>query len=76
MLDRDGSTTGFRFFAFSELSAEHPAAENALAEMSAWMKAGQLKQRESVTEGLDSAVDAFIGMLAGANFGKTMVRIS
>ena len=51
-------------------------AENALEILSAWIKSGQLKYRESVTDGLDSAVDAFIGMLGGRNFGKTMVRVS
>ena len=34
---------------------------------------GELKHRESVTHGLESCADAFIGMLKGANFGKTIV---
>ena len=38
-------------------------------------KTGKLKYRESTTDGLDSCVDAFIGMPRGENFGKTMVRI-
>ena len=76
VLGRDGNTDGFRFFAFSELSASHPAAEEALAEMSGWIKDGKLKYRESVTVGLDSAVEAFIGMLRGTNFGKTIVQVS
>jgi NADPH-dependent curcumin reductase len=76
VLGKDGSTEGFAFFGFTGLSARHPQAEQALQEMSGWIKAGRLKYRESITEGLSSAPDAFIGMLAGRNFGKTMVKIS
>mgnify|MGYP001227319279 CR=1 FL=1 len=76
VLGKDGSESGFAFFAFSQLSAQHPAAENALLEMSGWIKSGQLKYRESVSDGIESCVPAFIGMLGGANFGKAMVKIS
>tara|TARA_B100000676_G_scaffold296801_1_gene337580 strand:+ start:2028 stop:3086 length:1059 start_codon:yes stop_codon:yes gene_type:complete len=76
VLGKDGSESGFAFFAFSQLSAKHPDAENALREMSDWIKAGRLKYRESVTEGIESCVPSFIGMLGGANFGKTMVKVS
>ena len=76
VLGRDGHTDGFRFFAFSELAAVHPDAGDALAEMSGWIREGRLKYRESVTDGLDSSMDAFIGMLRGENFGKTMVRVA
>ena len=36
---------------------------------------GKLKCRARVTFGRDSCVDAFIGMLRGENFGKTMLQI-
>ena len=45
VLGKDGSESGFAFFAFSQLSAQHPDAENALREMSDWIKAGRLKYR-------------------------------
>ena len=35
----------------------------------------QLKFRESVADGLASAPDAFIGLLAGRNFGKQLVKL-
>ena len=76
VLGRDGNTEGYAFFVFSGLSAKHPEAEQALDTLSGWIKSGQLSYRESTTDGLDSAVDAFIGMLGGGNFGKTMVRVS
>jgi len=75
-LGKDGSTEGFRFFTFRELAARQSDAGDALRIMSSWIKEGKLKYRESVTQGLDSCVEAFIGMLRGENFGKTMVHIS
>ena len=75
-LGEEGATEGFRFFHFFELPARQPDAGEALRTMSGWIKEGKLKYRESVTQGLDSSVDAFIGMLRGENFGKTMVQIS
>ncbi len=75
-LGQEGSTEGFRFFNFMELAARQPEASESLQTMSSWIKEGKLKYRESITQGLDSCVMAFIGMLRGENFGKTMVRIS
>ena len=66
---------GFRFFSFAELAATHPDAENALATLSKGIKEGSLKYRESVSDGIESCVGAFIGMLQGGNFGKTIVRM-
>ena len=43
--------------------------------MSGWIAAGSLKYRESITDGIESSVGAFIGMLQGDNFGKTIVRL-
>lgn len=74
VLDKEGNQEGFRFFGFSELAAQHPDAEKALSEMSGWIKEGRLKYRESITNGIESCIPAFIGMLLGENFGKTMVR--
>ena len=76
VLGKEGSTEGFAFFAFTQLAARQPEAGEALRTLSGWIKDGKLNYRESVTHGLDSCVDAFIGMLRGENFGKTMVQIS
>jgi NADPH-dependent curcumin reductase CurA len=76
VLGKNGNTDGFTFFTFSELSAKHPDAQEALRTLSGWIGEGKLKYRESITEGIESAVDAFIGMLEGKNFGKTMVRVA
>src|ERR1700730_3982566 len=48
--------------------------EDFLRDMSQWVREGKVKHRECVTEGLDSAPAAFMGLLKGANFGKQLVR--
>ena len=37
---------------------------------------GRLKYRESVVEGIENAPQAFIGLLAGKNLGKQLVRLA
>ncbi|HEY2482603.1 MAG TPA: NADP-dependent oxidoreductase, partial [Caulobacteraceae bacterium] len=49
--------------------------EAALAELQGWVKSGQLKVREDVMDGLESLPQALIGLLAGDNVGKRMVRV-
>jgi len=44
--------------------------------VSGWLREGQLVARETVVEGLDSAVDAFRALLAGGNTGKMVVRLA
>jgi NADPH-dependent curcumin reductase CurA len=45
-------------------------------DMSQWLRTGQIKYREHVVDGLERAPNAFIGMLAGQNFGKLVVRVN
>jgi NADPH-dependent curcumin reductase CurA len=47
----------------------------ALADLAQWLSEGKIKYRETVAEGLRSAPAAFIGMLAGKNFGKQIVKL-
>lgn len=44
--------------------------------MSGWLKEKRIKYREDVAEGLEAVPRAFIGMLAGANRGKQLVRLA
>lgn len=46
-----------------------------LRDMAAWYGAGQIHVQEDVSQGLDSVVPAFIRMLTGSNFGKTVVKL-
>jgi len=52
--------------------AEWPRAE---AELAARVASGELKVLEEVIDGLESAPGALIGLLAGDNVGKRMVRV-
>ena len=44
-------------------------------DMSRWYAQGHIRVREDVSEGLEQTVPAFIGMLQGRNFGKTIVKL-
>src|SRR3954462_7755794 len=61
-----------RGFIVSDFAARHA---DFLRDMSQWVREGKVKHREFVTEGLDSAPAAFMGLLKGANFGKQLVRV-
>jgi hypothetical protein len=61
-----------RGFIVSDFAALYP---DFLRDMSQWVREGKVKYKEFVTDGLDSAPGAFIGLLKGANFGKQLVRI-
>ena len=47
----------------------------ALEELGGGVAGGQLKYRETVAQGLASAPEAFLGLLAGRNFGKQLVKL-
>ena len=55
---------------------EHPADWSlALKELGALVGSGQFRPRETVSMGLDSAPQAFLGLLKGQNFGKQLVKL-
>ena len=46
-----------------------------LQRLGRWLADGKLRYREDVTEGLENAPAAFMGMLRGENRGKTLVKL-
>jgi NADPH-dependent curcumin reductase CurA len=46
-----------------------------LAEVAAWVRDGSVRYRETVVEGIERAPEAFIGLLAGENVGKMLVKV-
>ena len=48
----------------------------ALAELGRGVATGRIKYRETIAEGLAAAPEAFIGLLAGRNFGKQLVKLA
>ena len=51
-------------------------AEEFRRDVGEWLKKGQVKYKENIVEGLEHAPEAFMGMLKGRNFGKTLVRVA
>jgi len=49
--------------------------EKALADLKGWVESGQLKVSEDIVEGLENTPAALIGLLAGENRGKRMVKV-
>jgi NADPH-dependent curcumin reductase CurA len=47
-----------------------------MSDMSNWLKRGEIRYREDITDGLENAVTAFQGLLSGRNTGKAVVRVS
>ncbi|OLB76545.1 MAG: NADP-dependent oxidoreductase [Actinobacteria bacterium 13_2_20CM_2_71_6] len=47
-----------------------------LAEMSGWLRTGQLRADETVVDGIGNAPAAFLGVLRGENIGKMVVRLA
>ncbi|MEW6768307.1 MAG: NADP-dependent oxidoreductase [Pseudomonadota bacterium] len=62
----------FRGFIVSDFNAMYP---EFIRDMPGWVRDGKVKHKEFVTEGLESAPGAFMGLLKGANFGKQLVRV-
>ena len=62
-----------RFFLVTEWQDQHQEITELLADR---VRKGELKYRETVAENLETAVDAFKGMLKGKNLGKQLVHIA
>jgi NADPH-dependent curcumin reductase CurA len=44
-------------------------------DMGGWLASGQVKSRDTVVEGLDKTLEAFLGLFRGANTGKMLVKL-
>lgn len=56
--------------------ADHmPRWSEALKDIAQWIGEGRIKYRESIAQGIENAPAAFIGLLAGKNFGKQLVKL-
>jgi len=49
---------------------------DAVREMAGWMKAGKLKSREDIVEGLEGFPEAFLRLFSGENIGKLMIKVA
>ena len=62
----------FQGFIVSEHPQVWPAA---LAELGGLVASGKLQVRETIAQGIESAPQAFLGLLQGRNFGKQLVKL-
>ena len=49
--------------------------QQALTDLQSWVQSGRLKVLEDVIDGLENTPQALIGLLAGENRGKRMIRL-
>ena len=61
-----------RGFIFTDYAQHMP---EFLGEVAPLVASGEMKMRETVHEGLDTAFDAFLGLFSGGNTGKMLVKI-
>ena len=52
-----------------------PRHRQATTDLREWVEAGDVAYRETVTEGLERAHEAFVGLFEGTNVGKQVVRV-
>jgi NADPH-dependent curcumin reductase CurA len=60
-------------FVIFDHAADEPAAR---ADLAAWLRAGHLRYREDVLEGIEAAPDAIAGLYRGENLGKRVIRLA
>jgi NADPH-dependent curcumin reductase len=60
-------------FVVMDYAARYAEALDALA---AWIRAGKLRYREEILEGIECAPDAIAGLYRGENLGKRLIRIA
>jgi NADPH-dependent curcumin reductase CurA len=53
-----------------------PRYHEGIAELSKWIRAGELRYREEVVEGIEHAPDAIAALYRGENLGKRLIKIS
>ncbi|MFH1809717.1 MAG: NADP-dependent oxidoreductase [Pseudomonadota bacterium] len=73
VLDAAPNKPASRFFLVGEWPDEYPGA---IAQLVEWIKAGQLRYREDVVGGFENLPKAFLGLFAGENLGKRLVRLT
>ena len=60
---------GFIVFDHNDMRAKF------LSDMESWVSNGEIIVRETVVEGIENSVDAFLALFSGDNFGKMIVKL-
>lgn len=70
LIERQAKMEGFLLQQF------RPRSEEAAEQLGQWVSNGDLQYRETVTKGLENAIDAFQGLFHGDNIGKQLVKVA
>ncbi|MFS0712396.1 NADP-dependent oxidoreductase [Microbacterium sp. 2P01SA-2] len=70
MITRGLTATGFTLAAYLHLAPEFTE------KMTGWFAEGKIAYDETIVDGIENTVDAFLAMMRGANTGKMLVRTS
>jgi NADPH-dependent curcumin reductase CurA len=70
LLVNRGRMQGFLVFDYADRYAQ------AVVEMAGWIKAGQLKTREQVVEGLETFPETLLQLFRGENIGKLVLKVA
>ncbi len=70
LIQNRASIDGFLIYDYRHQQAE---ANEQLAD---WLAAGDISHEETVTQGLENAVEAFLGLFEGENIGKQLVQVT
>jgi NADPH-dependent curcumin reductase CurA len=46
-----------------------------IGKMAKWYAEGKIRQKETVVEGIEKSIDAFLGLFSGENIGKMIVKL-
>ncbi|KAH8597668.1 hypothetical protein B0O99DRAFT_81714 [Bisporella sp. PMI_857] len=71
-----GKRITFRGFIVGDKNMGPAYAKEFSENVSKWLHDGSFKAKSHVTEGIDNAAEALVGMLEGKNFGKAAVKIA
>ena len=69
LLVKSAMMKGFIIFDYAPRFAE------GVTQLGKWLKEGKLKYAENIVEGFENVPQAFLGLFAGENLGKQLVRI-
>ncbi|KAI5634737.1 zinc-binding dehydrogenase domain-containing protein [Phthorimaea operculella] len=72
---RSKSSFDAKVEAFSFSQWEWKTQREALKQIRQWIEKGNIKVKETITEGFEKLPDAFIAMLKGENIGKAVVKV-
>jgi NADPH2:quinone reductase len=70
LIQTRATVEGFLVSDFSERFGE------ATRQLGRWVQSGDVGYRQTITEGLENAPDAFLGLFEGENVGKQLVHVA